>query len=130
VLDPATGDLIYGNAGHHPPYLFRSGGDGEVETQSRTGIPLGIFEDQTWEQGGAELGPGDVLVLYTDGFTDAQDVQGTFFGADRLLASVRAKPGRSAEGIQDAIVADIDAFVGDAPRRDDIALMVVVRDAA
>jgi serine phosphatase RsbU (regulator of sigma subunit) len=130
VLDPVTGDLIYGNAGHHPPYLLRCGGNADIERLSRTGIPLGIFEGQTWGQRGAELGPGDVLVLYTDGVTDAQDVHGAFFGADRLLASVRANVGCSAEDVQGAILADIDAFMGDAPQRDDIALVVVVRDAA
>jgi sigma-B regulation protein RsbU (phosphoserine phosphatase) len=130
ILDPATGALIYGNAGHHPPYLVGSVNDGEIETLSRTGIPLGIFEDQTWGQGVAELAPGDVLVLYTDGVTDAQDVRGRFFGADRLLASVRANVGRSAREVQDAITADIDAFVGDAVQVDDIALVVVKRDTA
>jgi sigma-B regulation protein RsbU (phosphoserine phosphatase) len=71
-----------------------------------------------------------VLVLYTDGVTDAQDVRGRFFGADRLLASVRANVGRSAREVQDAITADIDAFVGDAVQVDDIALVVVKRDTA
>ena len=130
ILDPATGALGYANSGHHPPYLVRSAGEGDFETLSRTGIPLGIYEDQTWEQGSAELDPGDVLVLYTDGVTDAQDAQGRFFGSDRLLTSVRANVGRSAQGVQDAIMADIDAFVGDAPQRDDIALVVVTRDAS
>jgi serine phosphatase RsbU (regulator of sigma subunit) len=128
VLDPATGGMMYGNAGHHPPYLVSSGGDGRMATLSRTGIPLGIFPDQTWEQGTAELAPGDVLVLYTDGVTDAQDARGAFFGAERLMASVRANVGRSAEDIQSAIAADIDDFVGDAAQRDDIALVVVVRE--
>jgi sigma-B regulation protein RsbU (phosphoserine phosphatase) len=76
-----------------------------------------------------ELAPGDVLVLYTDGVTDAQDAQGVLFGRDRWLVSVRANVGPSAQDTQDAIVADIDAFVGDAPQRDDIALVVVVREA-
>jgi sigma-B regulation protein RsbU (phosphoserine phosphatase) len=130
ILDPATGALAYGNAGHPPPYLVRSGGDQSVETLSRTGIPLGILEDETWDQGVAELAPGDVLVLYTDGVMDAQDAHGMLFGQDRLLASVMANMGPSAQDTQDAIVADIDAFVGNAPQRDDIALVVVTRDAA
>jgi sigma-B regulation protein RsbU (phosphoserine phosphatase) len=130
VLDPATGALAYANAGHHPPYLVRAGVDEEVETLSRAGIPLGIQEDQRWEQGRAELAPGDVLVLYTDGVTEAQDAEGTFFGVDRLVACVRANVGGSAQDIQDAIVGDIDGFVGDASQRDDIALVVLVREAA
>jgi sigma-B regulation protein RsbU (phosphoserine phosphatase) len=89
---------------------------------------LGIFEDQTWEQGVADLAPGGALVLYTDGVTDARDPQGQSFGADRLQASVRGSVGRSAQEIQDAIMAEIDTFVGDAPQQDDIALVVVTRD--
>ncbi|MGD8968292.1 MAG: SpoIIE family protein phosphatase [Anaerolineae bacterium] len=128
ILDPATGGLAYANGGHHPPYVVRSEAAPEIETLSRTGIPLGIFGDQTWEQGRADLAPGDVLVLYTDGVTDAQGAHGTFFGADRLLTSVRANVGRSAKDIQDAILADIDAFAGDASQGDDIALVILVRD--
>jgi sigma-B regulation protein RsbU (phosphoserine phosphatase) len=122
--------LAYANAGHHPPYVIRSEGQAGIETLSRTGIPLGILEDQTWDEGVADMAPGDVLVLYTDGVTDAEDEQGMFFGADRLLASVRANVEPVAQDIEAAIMADIDAFVGDAPQRDDIALVVVVRDAA
>jgi len=128
VLNPDTGFLVYGNAGHHPPYLMRASRDGEIEGLARTGIPLGIYEDQTWEEGGTDFAPGDVLVLYTDGVTDAQDAQGVFFGEDRLRASARANAGRTALDIQQAILADIDGFVGGARQQDDIALMVVLRE--
>ena len=69
------------------------------------------------------------MILYTDGVTDAQDAQEAFFGGDRLLESAQANPGRSAHDIQEAVIAAVCEFVGDAPRVDDIALMVVVRDS-
>jgi len=127
ILDPATGTLVYCNAGHCPPYLIRVQNGEEVQTLVRTGVPLGIFEDETWKQGVVQLAPGDVLVLYTDGITDAEDGKGTFFGQERLLGSVQANLGRSAQEMQDALMAEVHEFVGDAPQFDDIALMVVVR---
>ena len=129
ILDPATGALVYGNAGHCPPYLISARGNGAVQNLARTGVPLGIFEDETWEQREVRIGPGDALILYTDGVTDAQDAQEAFFGGDRLLESAQANPGRSAHDIQEAVIAAVCEFVGDAPRVDDIALMVVVRDS-
>jgi sigma-B regulation protein RsbU (phosphoserine phosphatase) len=127
VLDPATGDLTYCNAGHNPPYLLSAQDSDAVRSLKKTGIMLGLFGDQTWEQGTVRIAPGDVLVLYTDGVTDAEDEQERFFGQERLLTSVQATLGRSAQDIQDALVTEIDEFVGGAVQIDDIALMVVVR---
>jgi len=129
ILDPSTGTLVYGNAGHCPPYLISTQSGEEVQTLVRTGVPLGILEDETWEQGVVQLALGDVLVLYTDGITDAEDGTGTFFGQERLLGIVQANLGRSAQEMQDALMAEVREFVGDAPQFDDIALMVVVRDS-
>jgi len=130
ILDPTTGTLVYCNAGHCPPYLVSTQHGENMQKLIRTGLPLGIFADKTWEQRSVHLSRGDVLVLYTDGITEASSEQGTFYGEDRLLESVRANLGRPARDIQDAIMADLRRFVGDAPnvQRDDIALAVVVRN--
>jgi len=90
-------------------------------------MPLGVVEDATWKQGIVQLAPGDVLVLYTDGVTDAEDSQGSSFSQERLLETVQANLRRSAQDIQDALIAEVHEFVGDAPQFDDITLMVVVR---
>lgn len=128
ILDPSTGELIYCNAGHNPPYLV-SGQDGKEARQlTRTGIPLGIFGDQEWSQAVVQLSPGDALVLYTDGVTDAENGQGSFFGEDRLLDSIRANMGGAAVEVRDGIIADVHQFVGSAPQLDDIALVVVTRE--
>jgi sigma-B regulation protein RsbU (phosphoserine phosphatase) len=130
ILDPATGTLAYCNAGHCPPYLVSAQNSEDVQSLVRTGLPLGIFSDKTWEQRTVQLDPGDVLVLYTDGITEARSERETLYGEDRLLESVRASLGRSARDIQDAVMRDVRRFVGDAPnvQRDDIALAVVVRN--
>jgi sigma-B regulation protein RsbU (phosphoserine phosphatase) len=127
ILDLDTGALVYCNAGHWGPYLASAQDSGNVRRLIRTGMPLGIFGDETWEQGSAQLAPGDALVLYTDGVTEAQDAQGAFLGEDRLLASVRPNLGRPAREIQDAILECVQRFMGDTPQSDDIALVVLLR---
>jgi serine phosphatase RsbU (regulator of sigma subunit) len=149
VLDPATGTLLYSSAGHNPPFHFVGNETpvtvGAVRPLSRTGIPVGILADATWEMETVRLAPGDILVLYTDGVTDAQDRQGAFFSAERLLTTVsRAvsgsdaplsdtghRPGMaSAQEIQEAILSAIHQFSGGVSQFDDIALVVLRRTPA
>jgi len=124
VLDPSTGDLRYCNAGHIPPLLLTAEG---VEVLERTGLPLGILEDATWEGGTAHLVAGDSLLLYTDGVTDAQAHDGTQFGQERLQASAEGCRGSGAQELRDAVLTAVHRFVGDAPRFDDVTLMAVCR---
>ncbi|MFC1975381.1 SpoIIE family protein phosphatase [Chloroflexota bacterium] len=128
ILDPITGTLTYSNAGHNPPYLLSAQNRETVQAFRRTGLPLGVFEDAVWEQGSVQLAPGDALVLYTDGVPEAQDQQEVFFGEERLLEIAQANLGRSAQDIQNALLAEVHKFMGDAPRLDDITVMVAVRD--
>ena len=130
ILDPAAGSLVYCNAGHCPAYLVCTRDAQEGQRLARTCMPLGIVPDQTWEERTVQLDPGAVLVLYSDGITEAQDMYGAFYGEERLIASVRAHVGQPAQRILDAIVVDVDRFVGNAPhdQRDDTTLAVVVRE--
>lgn len=129
ILDPFTGTLTYSNAGHNPPYHFCVQTCGEVEALHRTGMPLGILNDTTWEKKSIQLHPGDVLVLYTDGITEAQNSQEIFFDERRLLMAVQTSLDRSAYDIQDSIIATVHEFVKAAPQFDDITLMVLVRES-
>ena len=90
---------------------------------------LGVVEDATWKQETVRLAPADVLLLYTDGVTDAEDEQGSFFGQKRLLEIAQTNLGRSAQDIRDALIAEVHEFMGDAPQFDDITLVVAVRDS-
>jgi serine phosphatase RsbU (regulator of sigma subunit) len=128
VLDPVSGTLVYCNAGHNPPFLQLAQGNTAAQTLTRTGVPLGIVAETTWEQRTLQLLPGDVLVFYTDGVTDAQNSQELFFGTERLLASIQSNSGETAQYIHDAIQADIHEFAGGAPQFDDITLVILVRD--
>ena len=125
ILDSTASTLTYCNVGHNPPYLLRSQNDSEAQTLTRTGMALGVIEDVTWEQRTIHLGAGDLLVLYTDGITDAENRQGVFFGEERLLQTIKVHRERSARGVQDALMAEVHKFVGDASQFDDITLMIV-----
>jgi serine phosphatase RsbU (regulator of sigma subunit)/DNA-binding NarL/FixJ family response regulator len=135
VIDPASGMLAYCNAGHNPPLLLGGRSGSPVRELGRTGMALGAVEDQAWQQSTVRIAPDDVLVLYTDGITEAQDPEGNFFGAGRLLGSLQASLHSSegetpwAQGIQDALLAEIHTFVGSAPQFDDITLVVLARNA-
>ena len=150
VLDPLTGTLAYCNAGHSPPYLLRidppanageytrAGEATQMVAQAlhRTGMALGVTQDAIWEQAVIQIDPGSLLVLYTDGITEAHNAQATLFGEERLLqavqtaAATRVGQGFAAQDIQDALLAAVHEFAGDTPQFDDITLMVVVRDPA
>ena len=127
IIDPSTGALTYCNAGHYPPYLLRAHG-GAVMALTRTGMVLGVQKEEEWKQASAQLDPGDVLVLYTDGITDAEDEQGEFFGQERLLETVLASLGSPAQDMQDSLLMAVHNFVGNTVQFDDMALMVVRRD--
>lgn len=140
VLDPRTGTLYYCNAGHNPPYLVHpaKGVEGETVAQplGRTGMALGVTRDTTWEQAMVQIEPGDMLVLYTDGITEAPAADASQFGDARLVqalhAATAARPGGAlaAQEIHDALLAAVHTFTGDAPQFDDISLVVVAREPA
>ena len=127
VLEPDTGRLRYVNAGHNPPYLFSFKKSKPVESLPPTGMALGVLPNTHWEQKMIKFTPGDMLLLYTDGVTEAQDTAGRFFGPDRLLKIARALHGRSAAEVQDTVLTEVKCFCGNAPQADDIALMTIVR---
>lgn len=125
LLDPAAGTLTYCNAGQHPPYLLRAAGAGE--TLDRTGLPLGILEEERWEQRRITLAPGDMLLLYSDGVSDATTSDGSRYGRPRLLRTATSHLGQTAEEVLQAVLDDVHAFVGSAPQLDDVTLMVLAR---
>jgi serine phosphatase RsbU (regulator of sigma subunit) len=128
VLDPETGKLTYCNAGHCPPYLFTLENDSNPKQLIRTGVPLGIFEDQSWKRRIVNLHLSDVLVFYTDGITEAQNENQILFGEDRLVEAVRQRLGKPALEIKDGIINDLHRFTGEVPQTDDIILSILLRE--
>lgn len=128
ILDPDHGTLVYANAGHCPPYLINAQNDRSGRILERTGVPLGIFEDATWDQRVIQISPGDLLVLYTDGISEAQNAEDTFFGGDRLLESIRSKNWGSAEEVKEIILNDVFKFIDNKTLVDDIGLIITIRE--
>ncbi len=127
VLDPVSGQLTYANAGHTPPYLFSP--NPGVQTLRNTGMPLGIDEESTWRQELVQMPPGGALLLYTDGVTDAQNSQGEFIDRQLIMDTAQGVVGQPVDAIRQAVLDAVHGFVGEAPRFDDITLVILGRDA-
>ncbi|MBV8553362.1 MAG: SpoIIE family protein phosphatase [Acidobacteriaceae bacterium] len=126
LLDPASGELAYCNAGHNAPLLVRS--DGKMEPLGATGLPLGIMRDAGYERKSCCLAPGDVLVLFSDGVTEAcASNEDEEFGEQRLVAAVQQKRNHSAAKVIEGINAELVSFTRGAPAADDITLVIVRR---
>jgi serine phosphatase RsbU (regulator of sigma subunit) len=126
TLDTGSGRLTYANAGHNRPLWLRVG-PGEVQELAARGIALGVLEDIELQEREIDVAPGDLLVFYTDGVTEAMDADGQPFGVERLRQVLAADPGASADQAVSAVVDAVMAFTGDAPQSDDIAIFVVRR---
>jgi sigma-B regulation protein RsbU (phosphoserine phosphatase) len=127
ILNPQQAEFTYCSAGHHPALLMRAM-DGSIEKLERTGIPLGVLEEATWKRDRVRIEPGDVLVLYTDGITDAENTSDEFYGLVRLQEVLGRQRDKTAEEIRDAIREEVRRWVGKAAQFDDITLMVLVRE--
>ncbi len=122
-LDVTTGEIAFINAGHNPPLIARA--DGEIEQLESGGLPLGLMGFAEYEPGTTKLNPGDVLVVYSDGVSEANNINEDEFGMERLKNVIRANVGRSAAGIRDKVESALSDFTGTAAPNDDITLVIV-----
>lgn len=125
ILDPRTGELTYSNAGHNPPMLIRS--NGEVELLETGGMILGIFKHAQYASGNCKLEPGDLLVLFSDGVTEAANHKEEQFDEERLSRVLTENRGKPADDIGRAVMGALTAFCAGAPAADDITLVVAKR---
>lgn len=129
VLDTTSGVITFVNAGHNPPLLYHHA-DHTVTPLKEHGIALGILPNIEQPQAQTELLCGDVLVMYTDGVTDALDKSGDEeFGASRLTEVVQEYGAKTAQEITDEILRAVQDFAAGAPQFDDVTLVVVKRNA-
>lgn len=127
-LDPGTGELRYTNAGHNPPALFAAGSD-EPTLLEDGGPVLGVLPQAPFAEGGVQLNPGDALILYTDGISEAMNSADEEYGEERLYEVVRANREESAAALVDRVFAAVKDFCGDAPQTDDMSMVVIRRGA-
>jgi serine phosphatase RsbU (regulator of sigma subunit) len=122
VLDLPTYQLAYCNAGHNPPYLIK--GDGSVRLLKGGGVALGVIHPWNYQEQGVRLEPGDRLVLFTDGLTEARSPTGELFGEERLVELLIRHRLLSPEAIKDAVLGAVSSFA----RRvfqDDVTLLCI-----
>lgn len=126
VLEPQSGVLTYVNAGHNPPVLWRAASQ-QVETLARTGAALGAMEDLEWQTRRVDIAPADLLLLYTDGVTEAENAAGEAFGMDRLLDCLRRHSGQDVRELPNAILNAVRSFCGETSPFDDMTLLAAWR---
>ena len=123
VLDWRNAMLIFSNAGHNPPLLIRA--DGTTEPLSEGGVALGVLEDTHYEERPLAISPGDVLLMYTDGVSEAENEHGEQFGPERIEQLVRANAGHTARELMQDLVAAVLDWAGERGIGDDLTLLVV-----
>jgi len=123
VLDPlGMGQFI--GAGHNPAYLFRSA-TGKIEALASDASVLGLFDLPAYESRAFRLDKGDILVVYSDGLTDAQDQREDMFGENRLLRIIRQEAPSGSHALERKLLEAIEEFTRGAPQTDDITFVIV-----
>ena len=123
ILDVRSGQVEYSNAGHNLPYVVSNG---VVTALPKTGgIALGVTESIDFHAGRLVLKPGDCLILYTDGVTEAMNKDDELFSEHRLETTLQGVSGQSSRGVIEKIVKDVQNFASHAPQSDDITLLVL-----
>ena len=120
---PSETTITYTNAGHCPPILLRV--DGTAERLDVTGAVLGVAEDFTYQQAHTSLFPDDLLLLYTDGVTEAENNQGEMYGEERLIEFIRRHRNDDFKMVLDALLHDVQSFSGRTGFEDDLTVIAL-----
>ncbi len=126
VLDPPTGEVTLVNAGHLAPLVRQRDGTVRSVAKRESGLPLGIIPDQQYQSVTIQLEPGDLLLAYTDGITEALDDSQQLYGRDRLKKCLSLTKADVSATVK-TIIADVDSFAGDSMSKDDICCLAVKR---
>jgi sigma-B regulation protein RsbU (phosphoserine phosphatase) len=121
VLD-REGRLAYCNAGHNPPFLLSGGG---VRRLDAGGLVLGLFEDAAYEEEQVQLAPGDTVVVFSDGVSEALDEAEEEFGDSRIVDAVAPALREPPQAVVEALLGALRQFAGHAPQNDDVTAVVL-----
>jgi phosphoserine phosphatase RsbU/P len=124
TLDTTNGDVAFACGGHEPPIIVPSGGD-PAALPAEGGPVLALLDAAEYPVNRVRLEPGDALVLYTDGVSEAQDVAGEFFGPERLRAAAAAGRPGGTPGLTGSVLSAVRSFAGEAAQSDDITILTV-----
>lgn len=123
ILDASNRSLSFSNAGHNPAMLLDA--QGRVRFMERGGLPLGMFRDSRYHEYYLSIEPGEILVLYTDGVTEAMNPKGEEFGRERLAQSVKANSHLSARELISAVHSDVNEWTDGQGAHDDATFFVI-----
>lgn len=126
IYDLQTGMIDYTNGGHNPPFVLHPDGTAE-ELQTESNLVLGAVAGMPFKSGSLLLNPGDALYLYTDGVTEAENMEHSLFGESRLQATLESARGAESSQMIEAVSAKVKEFVDGAPQSDDITQLVIRR---
>ena len=119
--------FTYVNAGHNPPIILRRAADGTIHVirLETGGSVVGLFPNTPYQQGSLALEPGDLFIGFTDGISEAMNIQEEEWGEERLIPAAEANAGRSAADIIPSLMAEADRFASGAPQHDDMTLVIL-----
>jgi len=124
-VNPATGEITYVNGGHNPPFLLRA--SGTLDTLTEGGLLLGIMPEATYTAGSVRLEPGDLLVLYSDGVTEARNLTEEEYGDDRPIAFLRESQAMRPAEMVASLIQNVRAFSKREKPTDDVTVVVLRR---
>ena len=127
LYDPRDGRLEFVNAGHLPPLVRHAGGHFERIDNDAGGLALGMFANATYETRTVTIAPGDTLVLYSDGITEAENGKGAAFEESGLQTAIAANAMRDADGLARSLLAATEAYAGEVKLVDDLTAFVLKR---
>ena len=126
IYNIKTGEVTYTNAGHNPPYLIKAGGTIEQLPLSKD-IVVGALDDFQFSEETLQLEHGETLLLYTDGVTEAINVNDEEYGEKRLEETLKDVTQQNCQQIINTVKADVKTFAGEAEQSDDITLLAIKR---
>ncbi|MCG3208477.1 MAG: hypothetical protein FOGNACKC_02082 [Anaerolineae bacterium] len=126
TLDLQSGWMAYSNAGHNYPMWLRAE-TGKVTELVARGTIMGAFEQIDLEESEIDIAPGDMIIFYTDGVTEAMNAKEELFGEERLQSVIEARPHAGAQEMLDAIVAAVNEYTDETPQADDFTIFIVKR---
>jgi phosphoserine phosphatase RsbU/P len=125
-LDPATGDVVYINAGHNVPILRKT--SGTVERLEAGGIPVGIFAESSYQVGATRLERSDWLVIFTDGIVEAVNAKDEEYGEPELIRVIDGGSGAAPAELLRRLLGELDKYVGNTPQHDDMTCLLLKRN--
>lgn len=124
-IEPSSGNIKFVNAGHLPPLHLKSG---EVIEMQKGDAAIGLMKDTHFTEHNIEIGKGEVFIIYSDGVTEAGNDVNQFFGKERLINTIKKFSDRPPNKLGEAILKQVEIFIGDAPRSDDLSLIILKRE--